>query len=131
MLWANRMIDASNATLNQRPETLNAVDVDIATNIDPSMMFNPFVVISKPSHVVIAREFISVEHGITVNGASHKGNKGRAFDVLYDFSCHFTMPLCSPNNFCRYVCSGTAHSRFGKLCLGLRYESRRYRKSSG
>lgn len=50
------MINTRDASLNQTPETLNAIGVDIPPHIDFNSMLNAFMVIGDSSHVVIAGE---------------------------------------------------------------------------
>ena len=67
------MINTRNTTLNQRPETLNTIGMDIATSVDLCAMPNPKMPISQSGHVVIGRELVSVEDSITRDLFSHEG----------------------------------------------------------
>ena len=59
------MLDTGNTTLYKRPETFNAVGVDIPLNIDFGVMVNPPVFVTNSSHSVVGGELISIESSIT------------------------------------------------------------------
>lgn len=52
------MIDTRDATLNQRPETFDAIGVDIAPDTDFGVMVNPLMLVTELSHSIISGEFI-------------------------------------------------------------------------
>ena len=101
------MINTRNTTLNQRPKALNAVGVNIPIYIDLGAMVNTLVPVTKSSHVVVAREFVSKQRGITGNFISHERNKRVSFNVGHNFGHNFTTSLNSTNNFGFTLCPST------------------------
>lgn len=56
------MINSVNTTLDCSPQRFHRVDVDNATNILFGRMLDYFVSITKSFNVIIARQFVSIDH---------------------------------------------------------------------
>ena len=73
--------------------------MDIPTNILSSTVFNAEMCIAKSSHMVVARECISIEYGTWGYLPSHEGNKGMSLNIRNDMGYYFAISLRSANNF--------------------------------
>ncbi len=58
------MIDTVDTTLDQRPEALNRVCVDITDDIDLGQVIDSFVPVEELGNRIIAREFVSNNGGV-------------------------------------------------------------------
>jgi hypothetical protein len=121
ILRTNGMIDPCDATLNQTPKSLNAVSVDIPSSVDLIVVQDSLVLVSDSSHVVIRGEFVSIEGGVPINHAVHKGDKSFALNILNDTGYNFTIPLCGPNDLTLTLSSPTALARSFTPDIGFVY----------
>jgi hypothetical protein len=93
------MINTGYATLNQRPEPLYAVGVDVPTSIFPIVMANSKVDETKPRHSIIAGELIGVEDCPSVNLSGYVGDKSMPLYIGDDACHHLPVPLCNTDDF--------------------------------
>jgi hypothetical protein len=94
------MVNARNATLCQRPKTLNTVGMSIPINIDFSTMLDSLMPISGIGNPVIAREFVSIDNGSPSHVSADKRHDSRTFDVGNDRGGDFALPLDYANDGC-------------------------------
>jgi hypothetical protein len=113
------MIDTTNATFHQRPESLNTVRVDFATNILFVMVSDSKVTESVPSHMVIGRELIGVENGVPINFVDCERNKSMTFDIRDYLSNYIAVSLSSTNYDSLALCPTTTFARFLTTYIGL------------
>jgi len=120
------MIDTRNATLNQGPEALDAIGIDIVGSANFGAVVNAKMPISKPLHSVIGREFVCIEGSSRSYMLRHKRNKSGTIHIGNDFGGYFAIPLGCTDNF-RFVlctsptlaCSFTTDIRFVNFHLTL------------
>lgn len=126
MISTDRMIDTRNATLNQGPEALDAIGIDIVGSANFGAVVNAKMPISKPLHSVIGREFVCIEGSSRSYMLRHKRNKSGTIHIGNDFGGYFAIPLGCTDNF-RFVlctsptlaCSFTTDIRFVNFHLTL------------
>jgi len=92
------MINAGYATLDQRPEVLDIVSVNLPSNVDFGTVLNPFMLVAKPCYVVITRKFISVKNRIGGYIFCNKRDNGRPFDIGNGGSHDPALSLDYPDN---------------------------------
>src|SRR5437764_8890149 len=61
MLTRDRVIDAADTTLHERPKPLDGIRVDVPTHVDAFRMANPMMNIAFPRQAVIGPVFIGVD----------------------------------------------------------------------
>jgi len=92
------MINTRYATLNQTPEVLDIVRVDLAIDIYLGTMHNPLVFVAKSGYMVIARKFICVKNRIKSYILSDKRNEGGSLYIRNSGSHQLASPLHNSNN---------------------------------
>jgi hypothetical protein len=119
IMRTDRMIDARYATLDERPEALDAIRVDFATHIFLGVMLNPQVRISQPSHVVVAGELVCEENRIAVNRSSHEGDKSMPLDIGNHLSHNLAVSFHSADNLCLALCATATLASPNSANIGL------------
>ena len=99
------MINAPNATLNQRPESLNAVGVDAPTSILFSVMADSKVSEAEPRHSVVGGELIGVEDCSSVNLPGHIRDNGVPFYIGDNACYHFAFSLGDADDLALALCT--------------------------
>jgi hypothetical protein len=75
------MIDTINATLDQRPESLNVIRVDSTPNILIDTVLNTEMRKSKSSQMVIRGELIGQKYGVPIHLIDYKRYKGMSLNI--------------------------------------------------
>jgi hypothetical protein len=119
IMGTDRMINARYATLDQRPEALDAVRVDFATNILLGVVLDSQVRVSQPRHVVVAGELICKKNRLAVNGSGHKRDKRVPLDIGDDLSHHLAVPFHSADYLCLALCPTTTLASSHSTDIGL------------
>jgi hypothetical protein len=98
ILRTDGMIDTSNTTFHQRPESLDAVGVDFPANVLFVMVSDSEVTEPISGHVVIGRELVSVENSVPANLVDCERYDGMPLNIANDLSDHLVISLSSSDN---------------------------------
>jgi len=94
------MINATYATLKLRPETLDTIGVDFASDIEFCTVVNPLVVKTDVGKMVVSMKLIGIKDSISRDILCDKRCYSRAFGIWHDFSHNFALALNNTHDRC-------------------------------
>lgn len=108
-MTANRMINATNAALDEAPEALNGVRVNVSNNVDLLAVVDPVVGVSASTQAVVGTEVIGKDNGLWENVFLDESIQGVGFNVGGDNCSNLSLSLNHTNDR-SFVSSAPARS---------------------